>query len=66
MQFNWDKGTPDDWLILAMVRHHQGAIEMAATERQQGQFPAAKALAEKIATDQTTEIKEMQDLLAKL
>jgi uncharacterized protein (DUF305 family) len=56
----------DRMFLQMMIRHHQGAIEMAAKEQQQGQFPAAKTLAGKIATDQAAEIMEMQDLLAKL
>jgi uncharacterized protein (DUF305 family) len=39
---------------------------MATTEQQQGKDPQVKQLATKIATDQAAEIKQMQDLLAKL
>lgn len=46
-----------------MIEHHQGAVEMAATETEQGQSPDAIALAEKITADQTAEIEEMQALL---
>ena len=49
-----------------MIRHHQGAIEMAMTEQREGKNPEAKTLAEKIAADQTAEINQMQDLLSKL
>jgi uncharacterized protein (DUF305 family) len=60
-------GTGFDRMFLQMmIRHHQGAIEMANTEQQQGQDPQAKQLAAKIASDQAAEIKEMQDLLTKL
>jgi uncharacterized protein (DUF305 family) len=55
----------DRMFLQMMVRHHQGAIEMALTEQQQGKHADAKKLAEKIAADQTAEIKEMQDLLTK-
>jgi len=57
-------GTDFDRMFLQMmIRHHQGAVEMANTEQQQGQNPQAKQLAAKIASDQTAEINEMQDLL---
>lgn len=60
-------GTTFDRMFLQMmIRHHQGAVQMANTEQQQGQDPQARQLAAKIAADQTAEIKEMQDLLTKL
>jgi len=60
-------GTDFDRMFLQMmIRHHQGAVEMADNEQQQGQNPEAKQLAEKIASDQTAEINEMQDLLTKI
>lgn len=51
------------WLTM-MIKHHEGAIEMARTEQAQGQNTDAVALAKKIETDQTAEIAEMKDLLA--
>jgi uncharacterized protein (DUF305 family) len=60
-------GTNFDRMFLQMmIRHHQGAIEMANAEQQHGQDPRAKQLAAKIASDQAAEIKEMQDLLTRL
>jgi uncharacterized protein (DUF305 family) len=56
----------DKMFLQMMVRHHQGAVEMAKTEQAQGQDPAVKRLAATIAADQTAEITEMQGLLAKL
>jgi uncharacterized protein (DUF305 family) len=56
----------DRMFLQMMIRHHQGAIEMAAKEQQDGQHSDAKNLAEKIAADQAAEVKEMQDLLTKL
>jgi len=56
----------DRMFLQMMIKHHQGAVEMAKTEQAQGQDPAAKQLAAKIAADQTAEITEMQGLLAKL
>lgn len=53
----------DRMFLEMMIRHHQGAVQMATTEREQGQDPAAKRLAEQIVADQTTEIGQMQDLL---
>lgn len=53
------------WVTL-MVRHHQGAITMATTERTNGSDPAAKELAGKIITAQKGEITRMQTLLKQL
>lgn len=60
-------GAEFDRLFLEMmIMHHQGAIEMAATEIAEGSNPAALALAESITTSQTAEIAEMQQLLQTL
>ncbi|GAB3836387.1 DUF305 domain-containing protein [Dactylosporangium cerinum] len=56
----------DTMFLQMMIKHHQGAVEMAKTEQAQGQDPAARQLAAKIAADQTAEITEMQGLLAKM
>ncbi len=53
----------DRLFLQLMIVHHQGAINMAGTERLQGSNPAALALAESIKTSQTAEITEMQQLL---
>lgn len=50
------------WLT-AMIRHHEGAIEMAQTEQSAGKFPEAVALAESISAAQAAEIIEMERLL---
>lgn len=55
----------DRMFLEMMIRHHQGAVQMASTEAQQGQNPAARSLAEKIKADQTAEISQMQSLLNK-
>jgi len=55
----------DKMFLQMMIRHHEGAIEMAKTEQQQGKDAAAKALAAKIEADQTAEITQMQALLSK-
>ena len=56
----------DRLFLQLMIVHHQGAINMAGTERLQGSNPAALALAESIKTSQTAEITEMQQLLTTL
>jgi len=53
----------DMWLEM-MVEHHQGAIEMAEDEQQEGEASAALDLAEDIAAGQTAEVKQMNKLLA--
>lgn len=55
----------DRMFLQMMIRHHEGAVEMAETEQQQGKDAAAKALAAKIEADQTAEITQMQALLGK-
>jgi uncharacterized protein (DUF305 family) len=50
------------WLDL-MVKHHEGAVEMARTELSQGQDAGAKQLAQAIVDGQQQEITEMKDLL---
>ena len=47
-----------------MTQHHQGAIDMANSEINEGKNRDALALAKKIIQDQTVEITEMQRLLA--
>ena len=51
------------WLDM-MVKHHQGAVEMAKTELTKGGNADAKALAQKIIDAQQAEITEMQGLLS--
>lgn len=53
----------DRMFLQMMIRHHQGAVEMARTEQTHGINPDAKALAHTIDTSQTTEISQMQQLL---
>lgn len=50
--------------LTGMVKHHQGAVQMAQTELDDGSNPDAKKLAETIITTQKTEITEMNKLLA--
>ena len=49
-----------------MVKHHEGAVEMAQTEISKGENPDAIKLAEAIVTSQQQEITVMKDLLTQL
>ncbi|UJA21504.1 DUF305 domain-containing protein [Thermoleophilia bacterium SCSIO 60948] len=49
----------DRAFIDMMIPHHQGAIEMAQIELEDGSDPEAKRLAEKIIAEQSDEIAEM-------
>jgi uncharacterized protein (DUF305 family) len=53
----------DTMFLTMMVEHHEGAVEMATTEKAEGEDPAATALAGDIVTAQTAEISEMKKLL---
>ncbi|EST20704.1 DUF305 domain-containing protein [Streptomyces roseochromogenus] len=53
----------DTKFLSMMVEHHQGAVEMAGTEKAKGAYGPAKALAGAIVTAQNAEIKEMKTLL---
>lgn len=50
------------WLAM-MVEHHEGAIEMAETEVDEGEDPDALDLARSIADSQSAEVEEMKALL---
>lgn len=49
-----------------MIRHHEGAITMARTEIDNGSYPAAIELSERIEVDQQREIDTMRQILATL
>lgn len=49
-----------------MTEHHEGAVEAAETELQDGEYGPALALAQQIRDTQETEIAQMQQLLAQL
>ncbi|WP_405763944.1 DUF305 domain-containing protein [Actinacidiphila glaucinigra] len=53
----------DTMFLTMMIEHHQGAIDMAETEKDQGAYAPAKALAGDIVTAQTAEITEMHKML---
>ncbi|HEY9368165.1 DUF305 domain-containing protein [Streptomyces sp.] len=48
-----------------MIKHHEGAVEMAKTEQATGAFPDAKTMAQAIITSQSAEIAQMNKLLGK-
>ncbi|SDH50955.1 Uncharacterized conserved protein, DUF305 family [Actinokineospora alba] len=50
------------WLEM-MIRHHQGAIDMAEVELEMGHSDVAKALAQQIIDSQRAEMTQMQELL---
>jgi uncharacterized protein (DUF305 family) len=52
--------------LTQMIAHHEGAITMAQNEIKNGQYPAAKELAQTIATMQQQEIDTMKGMLASL
>jgi uncharacterized protein (DUF305 family) len=52
----------DMWLDL-MIRHHEGAVEMASAERTDGQYKPATDLAGAIVSSQSDEIDTMKGLL---
>lgn len=59
------ESTEFDRLFLElMIAHHEGAIEMARTEQDEGSNAEAKALAEQIEDAQAEEVDRMTDLLA--
>jgi uncharacterized protein (DUF305 family) len=53
------------WLTM-MIKHHQGAVEMAETEVAKGRNADAKTLADEIIKAQNAEITEMTALLQNL
>jgi uncharacterized protein (DUF305 family) len=50
------------WLEM-MIEHHEGAIEMAKAEQEDGRYKAAVALAGDIVDSQSQEVSTMQGLL---
>jgi uncharacterized protein (DUF305 family) len=61
-----DGPTGQKLFLEGMVKHHQGAIQMAQTEITSGKNPDAVALARTIVDSQQKEITTMNGLLAKL
>ena len=54
----------DRQFLTMMISHHQGALDMAATELRAGVNPGAKALAQRITDSQTAQINQMRGMLA--
>ncbi|MFB6956011.1 DUF305 domain-containing protein [Streptomyces sp. NPDC056309] len=55
----------DRMFLTMMVEHHEGAVEMAATEKANGRYAPARKTADDIITAQNAEIEEMNKLLGK-
>ncbi|WP_405595195.1 DUF305 domain-containing protein [Streptomyces sp. NBC_01092] len=55
----------DTLFLTLMVEHHEGAVEMARTEKAEGRFGPATKLADAVVTAQSAEIEEMNKLLGK-
>ncbi len=53
----------DTAFLEMMIKHHEGAVDMAKTEKADGSFPDAKKMADAIITSQTAEISRMNSLL---
>ncbi|MEV5536272.1 DUF305 domain-containing protein [Saccharopolyspora shandongensis] len=54
----------DRQFLTLMIKHHEGAVTMARTELDSGQFPAAKQMAQQIIETQQAEIDTMRGLLS--
>ncbi|MFC8201527.1 DUF305 domain-containing protein [Streptomyces sp. NPDC057298] len=57
--------TFDTAFMEMMIKHHEGAVAMAKTQKTDGAFPDAKKMADAVITSQTAEITQMNDLLGK-
>lgn len=53
----------DTMFLTMMIEHHEGAVEMAETEKKQGAYGPAKELADDIIASQTAEITQMRNML---
>ena len=58
-------GDPDRDLVLMMMPHHQGAIDMARIYLRDARDPAIRRMAQKIIVDQERENREFKAWLAK-
>ena len=52
----------DKLFVQLMIRHHQGAIDIVATETAGGKNPRARELADKIAVSQQNEVTELKNV----
>jgi len=55
----------DNAFMEMMIKHHEGAVSMAETEKADGSYEPAKKMADAIITSQTAEITQMNELLGK-
>ncbi|QNE78840.1 DUF305 domain-containing protein [Streptomyces finlayi] len=55
--------TFDTMFLTQMIKHHEGAVVMAETEKKKGAYGPAKELADDIVTAQKAEIIQMRELL---
>ncbi|GAA2943957.1 DUF305 domain-containing protein [Streptomyces enissocaesilis] len=53
----------DTAFMQMMIKHHEGAVEMARTEQADGAYQPAKDMADAIVTSQSAEITRMNELL---
>ncbi|CAL9328361.1 hypothetical protein SUDANB105_00019 [Streptomyces sp. enrichment culture] len=53
----------DTMFLTQMIKHHEGAITMAETEKREGAYGPAKELADDIITAQKAEITHMREML---
>jgi len=53
-----------DLFLEMMIEHHEGAIDMARTQQEDGRYPPALTVAEQIETSQAAEIETMRALLS--
>ncbi|MDX2296431.1 MULTISPECIES: DUF305 domain-containing protein [Streptomyces] len=53
----------DTMFLTQMIKHHEGAITMAETEKEEGAYDPAKELADDIITAQKAEITHMREML---
>ena len=56
----------DAAFLRLMIVHHEGAVEMAREQIDQGQNPQAVELAQQVVEDQEAEIAEMERMLQEL
>ena len=55
----------DRLFLTMMIRHHEGAVQMAKTERLRGEYGRARAMAQSIIASQTAQIAHMRTLLGR-
>jgi uncharacterized protein (DUF305 family) len=55
----------DKMFLEMMVEHHEGAVEMAKTEKADGEYGPATKLADDVIVAQTAEIEQMNKMLGK-